>query len=131
MLIAAMILGLIAGVGYFLGGISGIVHVGQPWWMIILIPIGVLGTLGGILVLMKSNYAAFLLLLASLLAAVSGVISLDEAISADFIPPRMPMHPFGGTLYFLSVPMFALIIATALAFFGRQRTNLHVDASET
>lgn len=136
MLLAAVILGLIGGISYFIGGAAGTVaefedYMGHPldtpWWVIPLIPIGVVGTIGGALVRWRPSLAGVLLLLAAASSIVIGIISFDEAISQEgmnFFPPVVTTHPFAGSLGFPPIPLFALIIAGALAFAGRKRPSM-------
>ena len=134
MLIAAMILGLIGGISYFIGGTSIITtasweeifvtHTGPPWWAISMIPLGFVGTVGGALVYWKPNLGTVLLLLASISAIVIGIVSFGvsfELAHIEFIPPMLSAHPFAGPLLYLPGPLLTLIIATALAFVGIER----------
>ena len=58
MLIAAMILGIIGGISYFVGGGAGAIGWGgdgAPWWVFALMPIGVLGAMGAMRSTNKPN----------------------------------------------------------------------------
>ena len=132
MLLAAMILGLIGGIQYFIGGTAGTItehwdHVDNtPWWVISLIPIGVVGTLGGAVVRWRPSLGGVLLLLAGVSAIVIGLVSFEESFEQDgvlFFPPLVSTHPFAPLAYLLS-PLFALIIGGALALAGRKPTGL-------
>ncbi|MFC2017963.1 hypothetical protein ACFLTQ_01500 [Chloroflexota bacterium] len=140
MLIAAMILGLMGGVLYFIAG-SGLATVGEdtqlfngdsaPWWVISMIPIGIVGIIGGALVLWKPNSLVFqrlplsavLLLLASVAAFAIGIVSYEEAVEDMFASVLLgiPMHLFSGNLISSPGPLLALIIAAALNIAGRKR----------
>ena len=127
MLIAAMILGLIGGISYFIGGTTYIVSTDDyPWWGISLIPIGLVGAIGSALVLWKPNQqlSAILLLLACVSAIVVGIISFEEAAvhkSSYLSAPPITTHAFGGFILYQPLPLFALIVGGALAIAGRQR----------
>ena len=128
MLLAAMILGLIGGIQYFIGGTAGTItehwdHMDNaPWWVISLIPIGVVGTLGGAVVRWRPSLGGVLLLLAGVSAMVIGLVSFDESFGQDGVllfPAFVSTHPFVPLAYLLS-PLFALIIGGALALAGRK-----------
>jgi hypothetical protein len=137
MLIAAMILGLIGGITYFIGGISAVTsvaweelihyHTGPPWWAVSMIPVGLVATLGGYLAYRKPYAGAVLLLLASVAAMAIGIASFQISFELDdvgFVPPMLSVHPFGGSLVLLPGPILAVIIATALAFVGIDRLKM-------
>ncbi|MBM4461967.1 MAG: hypothetical protein FJ012_01355 [Chloroflexi bacterium] len=109
MLIAAMVLGLLVGVGEFLGGLgylaaiaadSGVIH----WWAVALVPIGLVATLGGVLALSRPGMAAILLLSSCVANAVVGLVSIG-------------LDEIGGS--FLLWPAVFLALAGALAL-GKQ-----------
>jgi hypothetical protein len=133
MLIAAMVLGLIGGVTYFVGGLSAVTtvswedifetHTGPPWWVIALIPIGFVGAVGGLLVCTKTSLGIASLALASVAALATGIASFEQSFELDntlFAPPILPAHPFAGLAIYLPVPLLALIIATALAYTAKK-----------
>lgn len=137
MLLAAMILGLIGGIQYFIGGTAGTItehwdHMDNtPWWVISLIPIGVVGTIGGAVVLWRPSLGGVLLLLAGVSAMVIGLVSFDESFGQDGVllfPAFVSTHPFVPLAYLLS-PLFALIIGGALALAGRKPTGLPAPTS--
>ncbi len=120
MLIAAMILGLIGGISYFIGGITGLIGVPPPtpWWSVALIPIGLVGTIGGALPRCKPTLAGACLILAGVSALGVGLASAEEIFgwTRDFpsLFAYLSLHPLMGSL--LYVPsLFALIIGGALA----------------
>jgi hypothetical protein len=128
MLLAAMILGLIGGLSYALGGASALTsvpweevvvyHSGPPWWVVTLIPIGVVGAAGGTLVYWKPKLGAALLFLAAFGAILTGLLAMQESYElerAEFAPQLLPLHPFSGPVMFFPVPLFAHVIAIALA----------------
>ena len=82
MLIAAMILGLIGGITYFVGGGAGAIGWGgegsAPWWVVSLIPIGVLGAMGAALARTKPSVAGMIMLLAAAGAMGVGFASFEE-----------------------------------------------------
>ena len=131
MLIAAMILGLVGGVIYFVGGGAGSIVLGDsgsaPWWVIALIPIGAAGVMGGALVRVNSVMAGIILLLAAAAAISVGFASYEEAIDTvthnNFLmPPNMlSQHPFAGPLIYLPVPLLSLVIGGALALSAGKR----------
>ena len=119
MLIAAMILGLVGGISYFIGGITGLTGIegSTPWWNVALIPAGLVGTIGGALPRHKPALAGALLLLAGVSALAVGLSSVDAIVGSpsdlSFIQ-FLSMHPFVGSAFYLP-PLFALIIGGALA----------------
>jgi len=139
MLIAAMILGLIGGITYFIGGISAVTtvsweelinyHTGPPWWAVSMIPVGLVGTFGAYLAYRKPNAGAVLLLLTSVSAIAIGIASFQRTFELDldgggFIPPMLSAHPFAGPFIYLPGPILAVIVATALAFVGIDRLKM-------
>ena len=120
MLTAAMILGLIGGISYFIGGISGLTGIEgpTPWWNVAMIPVGLVGTTGGSLPRHKPALAGTLLLLAGVSALAVGLSSADTLIdpstpSLSFFG-FLSLHPFTGTIFYLP-PLFMLIVGGALA----------------
>jgi hypothetical protein len=137
MLIAAMILGLIGGITYLIGGISAVTtvsweeliheHTGPPWWVVSMIPVGLVATLGAYLAYRKPYVGAVLLLLASVSVMAIGILSFETSFELDaggFIPPMLSAHPFAGLVSYLPGPILAVIIATALAFVGVERLKM-------
>ena len=137
MLLAAMILGIVGGVTYFAGGISAVTsvsweqifqtHTGPPWWTVILIPIGLVGLFGGVLVYWKPKAGAILLALASISAMAAGIASFQQSFqisTASFIPPILPAHPFATPLLYLPGPLLALTVGAALAFAAMKRPGI-------
>lgn len=121
MLIAAMILGLIGGISYFIGGITGLTGVegSTPWWNVAMIPVGLVGIIGGALPRHKPALAGGLLLLAGVSALAVGLSSANVLIgpssdSSLFGLAFLSMHPLVGSAFYLP-PLFALVIAGALA----------------
>jgi len=124
MLIAAMILGIIGGTAYFIGGGAGSIALSSgdaPWWVIALIPIGAAGVMGGALVRVNPSFAGIVMLLAAAAAISVGFASYEEAVDVvthnNFLmPPNMlPQHPFAGPLIYLPVPLLSLVVGGALA----------------
>ena len=129
MLTAAMILGLIGGLAYFIGGGAEAILTHEngesiPWWVISLIPIGVIGAIGGAMVRWKPSYAGFLLLLAGVAAIAIGFVSYEEFVLEyqQYAVP-LPAHPFMCWIFYLPLPLFALIIAGVLALTGRKEVE--------
>ena len=128
MLLAAMILGLIGGITYFVGGGAAVIEPGAgvnpalgidsvQWWMIALIVIGAVGVLGGALVRVNPGLAGTILLLAGAAAISVGFASYEEAAEAGPLSLALmfPTHPFAGPLVYLPVPLISLVVAGALA----------------
>jgi len=122
MLIAAMILGLVGGLCYFIGGSAGVVaDVGggldpTPWWAVALVPIGVIGTLGGAMVRWRSSMGGMLMLLAGVSALAVGIASAEELLESQgsaFLV-LVSVHPFIGSVFYIP-PLIALIVGGALA----------------
>jgi hypothetical protein len=137
MLIAAMILGLVGGTIYFVGGGAGSIVLGDggsaPWWVIALIPIGAAGVMGGALVRVNSVMAGIILLLAAAAAISVGFASYEEAwdtvirqgtTNYYLIPTGiLSQHAFLGPLIYLPVPLLSLIIGGALALSAGKRPS--------
>lgn len=121
MLVAAMILGLIGGISYFVGGGAGAISWADgstPWWVIALIPIGAIGALGAAMVRANPGVGGSIMLLTGAAAIAVGFASYDEAFEArTFLQnlPSIPTHPFIGPAIYLPVPLLSLIIGGALA----------------
>ena len=123
MLIAAMILGLIGGITYFVGGGAGAVSWGEgtaPWWMLSLIPIGVFGAMGGMVARTKPSLGGIAMLLAAAGAMGVGFASYNEyagdpSLSHQFVSVILPVHPFMGSLVYAPVPLLTLVIGGVLA----------------
>jgi hypothetical protein len=131
MLIAAMILGLIGGITYFVGGGAGAVSWGEgtaPWWMLSLIPIGVLGAMGAMVVRTKPSLGGIVMLLAALGALGVGFASYndyagDPSISHQFASVILPVHPFMGSLMYAPVPLLTLVIGGVLALSSGKKSG--------
>jgi hypothetical protein len=129
MLIAAMILGLIGGVTYFVGGGAGSIILGTggdsaPWWVISLIPIGALGAMGGALARTKPMVAGTVMLLAAVGAMGVGFASCEAAMEYKAIDEILnTIHPFGGPLLFAQVPLLSLIIGGMLALSSGKKSG--------
>lgn len=130
MLVAAMILGLIGGTAYFVGGGAGSIALGNgdaPWWVIALIPIGAAGVMGGALVRVNPGFAGVVMLLAAAAAISVGFASYEEAVDMvthnNFLMPAnmLPQHPFAGPLIYLPVPLLSLVVGGALALSAGKR----------
>lgn len=122
MLVAAMVLGLIGGISYFVGGGAGAIswNAGDPapWWVIALIPIGAIGALGGAMVRSHPGVGGSLMLLAGASAIGVGFASYEEAyLARTFLSnlPSIPAHAFVGPAIYLPVPLLSLIVGGALA----------------
>ncbi len=104
MLIAAMILGLIGGVTYFVGGGVGTIVLSEgtnsaPWWVVSLIPIGVVGAMGAAMARTKPNVAGIVMLLAVVGAMGVGFASCDAAQEYGAISEALKgIHPFRGSI---------------------------------
>jgi hypothetical protein len=134
MLIAAMILGLIGGITYFVGGCTGIVSWPDtisetaPWWMIMVTAIGAAGAMGAAMARTKPSTAGIVMLLAAAVALGVGIASYnafagyvtDGVVSGD-IP--LPVHPFAGSIWYTPVPLLTLIIGGVLALSSGKRTG--------
>jgi len=126
-----MILGLIGGITYFVGGGAGAVSWGEgpaPWWMLSLIPIGVLGAMGGMLVRTKPSLGGIIMLLAALGALGVGFASYndyagDASISHQFASVILPVHPFMGSLMYAPVPLLTLVIGGVLALSSGKKSG--------
>lgn len=131
MLIAAMILGLVGGTAYFIGGGAGAIAVNNgdaPWWVISLIPIGAAAVMGGALVRVNPGVAGIILLLAAAAAISIGFASYEEAVdtmtfNGVFMPPATLEHPFAGPLIYLPVPLLSLVVGGALALSAGKRSG--------
>lgn len=131
MLIAAMILGLIGGITYFVGGGAGTVawsgDGSAPWWVVSLIPIGVVGAMGGAMARTKPTIAGMVMLLAAAGALGVGFASFgryaSDQITSGYMSLVLPTHPFAGSLLYAPVPLLALIIGGMLALSTGKKTG--------
>ena len=137
MLIAAMILGLVGGMLYFIGGSTGVLadfwgssmepNPPTPWWAVAMIPVGVIGTIGGAMARWKANLAGVTLLLAGVSALAVGFASAEETFgSSSSLSSVLSMHPFiGSVLYF--PPLIMLIVGGSLALSVKRETRREAD----
>ena len=131
MLIAAMILGLIGGITYFVGGGAGAIGWGgegsAPWWVVSLIPIGVLGAMGAALARTKPSVAGMIMLLAAAGALGVGFASFEEYASGQISSPYMslvlPTHAFSGSVLYAPVPLLTLVIGGMLALSSGKKSG--------
>ena len=129
MLIAAMVLGLIGGITYFVGGGMGaIVHTGYDsaqWWVIALIAIGAVAIIGAALVRVNPGLGGSILLLAGAAAISVGFASYKDTASVSQLNLSLmfPEHPFAGPFIYLPVPLLSLIIGGALALAAGKRSD--------
>jgi len=109
MLIAAMVLGVIVGVGEIFGGAAGWVQGAYSyyddvdWWVIAIIPFGVIAAAGGFCALRKPDFAAALLFLSAIGNFVVGLIAVAD---------------YGGA-FVLFLPTALLVLAGAFALFKK------------
>lgn len=131
MLIAAMILGLIGGITYFVGGCVGVIGWEDgtaPWWMIMLVVIGPVGAMGAAMARTKPQLAGMIMLLAAAAALGVGLASYSD-FQAHFgntlnVSPELalPAHPFMGSLFSVPVPLLTLVIGGMLALSSGKTT---------
>jgi len=133
MLIAAMILGLVGGMLYFIGGSTGVLAdfwgstEPTPWWAVAMVPVGIIGTIGGAMARWKANLAGVTLLLAGVSALAVGIASAEETFgSSSGLSSVLSMHPFfGSVLYF--PPLIMLIVGGSLALSAKKDTSREAD----
>jgi len=131
MLIAAMILGLIGGITYFVGGGAGAIgwsgEGSAPWWVVSLIPIGVLGAMGAALARTKPSLAGMIMLLAAVGAMSVGFASFEEyageQIGSQYMSLVLPMHAFAGSVLYAPVPLLTLVIGGVLALSSGKKSG--------
>ena len=130
MLIAAMILGLVGGVTYFVGGGAGAVAWSQgtaPWWMLSLIPIGVVGAMGGMVARTKPSMGGIIMLVTAAAAMGVGFASFakysSDQINSTYMSLVLPTHPFAGSLIYAPVPLLCLVVGGALALSSGKKTG--------
>jgi hypothetical protein len=126
MLIAAMILGIVAGTAYFLTGMTGVLTpqgwpwgAGPPWWTVSLVPIGLVALAGGFLLCWRSRLGMALLVLATVSTLTIGLAtyrSATEQGGAFFHSMFM-----ADIYYVLATPIYLLIVAVGLATFAELR----------
>lgn len=131
MLVAAMILGLIGGITYFVGGCVGVIgweDGAAPWWMVMLVVIGPVGAMGASLARTKPSLAGMVMLLAAAVALGVGLASYSDFQSyfGNVLDATgeaaLPVHPFKGSLLGLPVPLLTLIIGGMLALSSGKTT---------
>lgn len=132
MLIAAMVLGLIGGITYFVGGCTGVIvweDGTAPWWMIMLVVIGPVGAMGAAMARTKPSMAGVVMLAAAAVALGVGLASytdfqekvvIDTTLLSDGV---LPVHPFMGSLLGVPVPLLALVIGGMLALSSGKKTG--------
>jgi len=131
MLIAAMILGLIGGITYFVGGGAGAIgwqgEGSAPWWVISLVPIGVLGAMGAALVRTKPSLAGMIMLLAAAGALGVGFASFEEYatehIAQGYVVSVLPTHAFAGSIVYFPIPLLTLVIGGVLALSSGKKSG--------
>lgn len=97
MLIAAMVLGVLVGVGEAFGGAAGWVQGARSyydnveWWVVAIIPFGIIAAAGGFCALRKPDFAAALLFLSAIGNFVVGLIAVADysAAFALFLPTAL------------------------------------------
>jgi uncharacterized membrane protein YdjX (TVP38/TMEM64 family) len=97
MLIAAMALGVLVGVGEVFGGAAGWVQGAHSyydnveWWVVAIIPFGVIAAAGGFCALRKPDFAAALLFLSGIGNFVVGLIAVADYSGAFalFLPTAL------------------------------------------
>lgn len=134
MLIAAMVLGLIGGITYFVGGCTGTISWGEgtaPWWVISLIPIGAVGAMGASMARTKPMMAGAIMLLAAAGALGVGFASLPDFLgrleTADGLPNYyftvpVPAHALSGNVLLVPFSLLTLIIGGMLAISTGKKT---------
>lgn len=127
MLVAAMILGLIGGITYFVGGCAGTIAWPDgtaPWWVVSLIPVGALGAMGASMARTKPTMAGVIMLIAAASAMVIGLASLPNFIErqstvgglpSEYLTVLVPAHALGGNLLVVPLSLLTLIIGGMLA----------------
>jgi hypothetical protein len=136
MLVAAMILGLIGGITYFVGGGAGTIawtaDGSAPWWVISLIPIGVVGAMGAAMARTKPILAGVIMLLAAAGALGIGFASFADyadrqsiagGLPSAYLSILLPTHAFAGTLLYVPFPLLTLIIGGMLALSSGKKTG--------
>lgn len=134
MLVAAMILGLIGGITYFVGGCVGIISWPEtvsevaPWWMILTMLVGAVGAMGAAMARTKPTVAGAVMLLSAAVALGVGIASYNsyDGYVADRILSRdiqLPVHPFMGYALYIPVPLLTLILGGMLALSSGKKTG--------
>jgi hypothetical protein len=136
MLIAAMILGLIGGITYFVGGCTGTISWGEgtaPWWVISLIPIGAVGAMGAAMAKTKPMMAGAIMMLAAAAAMGVGFASLPDYISradttggipSNYLAVLVPAHALGSRIEAVPYSLLTLIIGGMLAISTGKKTTI-------
>ncbi|MDY6917004.1 MAG: hypothetical protein SVP26_03525 [Chloroflexota bacterium] len=136
MLTAAMVIGVLGGVAYLMAGLvaavlgvpagdtwSSVALVGAPVWLVMLIPIGLMGIIGGALGRRRPTEAGILLWLASGALVVVGLVSVHDMLRLIGDSP-LSLHGYESVIVFALVlyfvaGLFALMGGGTLALVGR------------
>lgn len=134
MLIAAMVLGLIGGMTYFIGGCAGTIVWPEgtaPWWVVCLIPVGAVGAMGASMARTKPALAGAIMLIAAASAMGIGFASLPDFVERQnalgglpsaYLSVLVPAHAFAGNVLVLPVSLLTLIIGGLLAISSGKKT---------
>lgn len=91
------------------------------WWAIALIPIGLVGFIGGTLARTRADLAAIFMLLAGLSALVVGLYSAEDAFEGSgFAAGYLSLHPLMSSSPFFIPPLVLLIVGGALALAAKK-----------
>jgi len=135
MLIAAMILGLIGGITYFVGGCTGTISWTDgtaPWWVVSLIPIGAVGAMGAAMARTKPVVAGVVMLIAAVSAMGIGFASLPDFVArqgtagglpSEYFTVLVPAHALSGNLLVAPFSLLTLIIGGMLALSSGKKTG--------
>ncbi|MFC2000649.1 hypothetical protein ACFLXE_07870, partial [Chloroflexota bacterium] len=98
-----------------------------PWWAVAMVPVGIIGTIGGAMARWKANIAGVMLLLAGVSALAVGIASAEETFgSYSSAMTVLSMHPFIGSIFYFP-PLIMLIVGGSLAFSAKKDTSREAD----
>ena len=111
---------------------SSVTWASPPWWLTMLLVIGVAGTIGGAAARWRASHAGILLWLASAAVIVIGLVSSNQALA---LIADSPLTLSGwqwlvlvALVAYMVAALFALMLGGTLALLGRSK-NVHASTA--